>query len=87
MIANVAIATGHEFLYVKFVFYCMQYQNLVAWSKLLKRMSHISFMLCRNVICWKQIAFFIFSGNYLLREGLFHIANSLKSFDFKLFFV
>jgi len=34
-----------------------------------------------------QFYIFILSGNLLLRESTFHIANCLKLFDFTLFFV
>ena len=36
---------------------------------------------------WKQVKFFILSGNLLLRESTFQIVNFLKSFHFKFFFV
>ena len=44
-------------------------------------------MLQKNFTCWKQFKFLILSGNFLLRESLFHIVNCLKLFDFTLFFV
>jgi len=35
----------------------------------------------------KSVKFVILSGNLLLRENSYHIANCLKSFNFELFFV
>ena len=44
-------------------------------------------LLYRNFSRWKQVKFFILSGNLLLREIQFYTVNCLKPFYFKLFFV
>ena len=56
-------------------------------SRYIKKGPYILHMLHKNFTCWKQLKFFILSGNLLLRESPFHIVNCLKLFDFKLFFV
>jgi len=91
IVANVAIATGSRFwglavLCVRFVLYHMQ-GCVGVQGKLSERGLYILHMLYRNFIRWKQVNFFILSGNLLLHEGTFHIINCLKSFDLKLFFV
>jgi len=49
-----------------------------------KKGPYILHMLHKNFTCWKQLKFFILSGNLLLRESPFHITNGLKLFDFTL---
>ena len=39
----------------------------------------------KSLYSLKAVNFFIFFGDLLLRERQLHIANCLKSFDFKLF--
>jgi len=79
------LGTGRSFVLNLFFVICTcGYLNL---SKLSERRPYILHMLYKNFVHWKQIKFFILSGNSLLRESQFHIANCLKSFDFKLFFV
>jgi len=51
-----------------------------------KKGPYILHMLHKNFTCWKQFKLFILTGNLLLRESPFHIANCLKLFDFTLFF-
>ena len=52
-----------------------------------KKGPYILHILHKKFTCWKQFKFFILSGNLLLRECPFHIANCLKLFDFTVFFV
>ena len=52
-----------------------------------KRRRYILHILYKNFIRWKQVKFFILSGNLLLRESQFHIVHCLKSLDFELLFV
>jgi len=49
-----------------------------------KKSPYILRLLYRNFIHGNQL---ILSGNLLLRENSYHIANCLKSFNFELFFV
>jgi len=52
-----------------------------------RRSSYFTLALNKKFIRWKQVKFFILSGNLFLRESAFHIVNCLKSLDFKLLFV
>ena len=55
--------------------------------KTLRKGPYILHKLYGNFSRWKQINFFILSGNLLLRENPFHFVDCSKSFDFKSFFV
>jgi len=88
--ANVAIATGPALLggppllFIKFVLYCMQRWILEFRKTLRKEVVYFTHAI-KNLYSLKAVNFFIFFGDLLLRERQLHIANCLKSFDFKLF--
>jgi len=85
-IAESCPKTLHNLWYVICTIYGLEKGPLAPMSVHVtsKNDPYILHMLHKNFTFWKQLKFFILSGNLLLRESPFHVVNCLKLFDFTL---
>ena len=52
------------------------------WSRYIKKQVPVFCTCYKKFICWQQVKFFNFSGNWLLHESPFHYVNCLKLFAY-----